>query len=162
MKLWLAVPAAVLCGCTVTIEPGMREAYSTKADWNGAAATVVAAAEEGPEPDSRPGAVNYGFERAKWNPFLAETLSEDLGTMGATKGGPEVKIGLAAVRLEDRALNQAFFAEMTLRVTVGDFTRDYKGSHESLQNFPDASRKAAMEAMKAVVEDAELKGRCRP
>lgn len=162
MKRWLAIPVVALCGCTVTVEPGLREPYSTNADWKGASARVVPAAPEGPEPDSRPGAVNYGFERSKWNQFLATTLEEDFADVGVSKGGPELEIGLASVRLEDRALNQAFFAELTLRVSVGDFSREYKGTHESLQNFSDAARKAAADALKAVIEDAELKDRCRP
>jgi hypothetical protein len=105
--------------------------------------------------------VNYGFERAKWNPFLAATLSEDLASLGAAKDGAALTIGLVSVKLEDRALNQAFYAEMTVRAATGTYSKDYVGSYESMLNFGDAARRAAADALKRVVEDEELEARCR-
>lgn len=155
--LILAGAAFVAAGCTTTVDPGLREGYTTKADWRGAACRVEAE-KEAATVSSTPGAVTYEFEGAKWAAFMAACLAEDLEKLGAAKAeAPVFTVALEKVVLEDRAISQASRAEVFLKVSCGEFTRTYRGLHESQLNFPDASRRAAADALKAAVEDPELK-----
>lgn len=156
-RLILAGAAFAAAGCTTTVEPGLREGYTTKADWRGTACRVEPG-KEAATVSSAPGAVTYEFGGAKWAEFLAACLAEDLEKLGAAHAeAPVFTVALENVVLEDRAISQASRAEVFLRVTCGDFSRTYRGLHESQLNFPDASRRAAADALKAAVEDPELK-----
>ncbi|MBI2921285.1 MAG: hypothetical protein HYY18_09410 [Planctomycetes bacterium] len=158
MKMLIVAGVAfAAAGCTATVEPGLREGYTTKVDWRGTACRVEAR-KEAATVSGTPGAVTYEFEGAKWAAFLAACLAEDLDRLGAAKAeAPVFLVALERVVLEDRAISQASRAEVYLKVTCGEFSRIYRGLHESQLNFPDASRRAAADALKAAVEDDELR-----
>ncbi len=156
-KLVLASALLALAGCSVGVDPGLREQYSTKASWKGTRLKVEALP-AGLVATSRPGAVTYEFDAAEWNPFLAQTLAEDLKELGAAEDGSAVlKIGISKVNLEERAASQASFAEFWIKVSGPGGDREYRGVNESQLNFRDAARRAAADALKALVEDLELR-----
>ncbi|MCE9582860.1 MAG: hypothetical protein K8T20_10230 [Planctomycetes bacterium] len=157
MKNLLLAALLALAGCTYGVEPGLRESYTTKASWKGTRFKVEALP-AGPAVSSAPGAVTYEFDPAEWNPFLAKTLADDMKELGAEEAeGAVLKIGISRVMLEDRSASQGSHAEFWIKVAGPAGEREYRGVHESQMNFRDAARKAAAEALKALVEDMDLR-----
>lgn len=153
------VPAllVVLSGCSIGVDPGLREPYTTKASWKGTRLKVEAMP-SGTVASSAPGAVSYEFDSAEWNPFIAATLAGDLAELGAEEDGSAVlRVGISRVNLEERALSQGSYAEFWVKVSGPAGEKEYRGVNESQLNFRDAARRAAADALKALVEDAELR-----
>lgn len=156
-KLALAAAVFALAGCSVGVEPGLREQYTTKASWKGTRLKVEAM-EAGLVATSAPGAITYEFDSKEWNPFLAATLTDDLKELGGTEDASAVlKVGISKVNLEERAASQGSYAEFWIKVSGPGGDREYRGVNESQLNFRDAARRAAADAMKALVEDLELR-----
>jgi hypothetical protein len=156
-KLSIVAAVFALAGCSIGVEPGLREPYTTKANWKGTRLKVVAM--EGTEvASSRPGALTYEFDPVEWNPFLAKLLAEDLKELDSVEDEAAVlKIGISRVNLEERQASQGSLAEFWIKVSgpLGD--KEYRGVNESQLNFRDAARRAAADAVKMLVEDIELK-----
>ncbi|KAF0245833.1 MAG: hypothetical protein FD180_1245 [Planctomycetota bacterium] len=156
---WLPIAVLLLsfAGCTIGVEPGLREPYTTRATWKGTRLKVEAL-DGTAMATSKPGALTYEFDPKEWNPFLAKTLAEDLKELESSEGEPAVlKVGISRVNLEERAASQGSYAEFWIKVSGPLGEKEYRGLNESQLNFRDAARRAAADAMKALVEDAELR-----
>ncbi|MEK7466787.1 MAG: hypothetical protein AAB074_05160 [Planctomycetota bacterium] len=156
-KLLMVAAVVALAGCTIGVDPGLREPYTTKATWKGTRLRVESL--EGTEmATSTPGALTYEFDPKEWNPFLAKILAEDLKELGSEQAEDAVlKVGISRVNLEERAASQGSFAEFWIKVSGPLGEKEYRGVNESQLNFRDAARRAAADALKALVEDPELR-----